>query len=156
DHNATNQAESEIIALADNTSPGDFAGQKTAGELLLRARMWSRALQEFQTVLSHDSGDEDAIAGAATAAFELGQYAEADEYLERLPRDKLSDPELMKMHEVSRSVVSLTPFGRGLSVEVRAKRTAQAIALAQARASDCERQNGGPSATHSSASSLQS
>ena len=145
DNNAMNQAEAEIIALADNTNPEDFGGQKTAANLLLRARMWSRALQEFQTVLSHDPRDEDALAGAATAAFQLAQYSQAEEYLQRLPREKLADPELARIHEISRSVLSLNPFAPGLSTDEKAKRTAKAIALAQARATACERQNGATS-----------
>jgi tetratricopeptide (TPR) repeat protein len=155
-NNAMNQAEAEIIALADNTSPEDFAGQKTAGNLLLRSRMWSRALQEFQTLLSHDPSDEDALAGAATAAFHLGQYSHAEEYLERLPREKLADPELTRMHEISRSVLSLNPFAPGLSTDEKAKRTAEAVVLAQARATTCERQNGGASSQGASRSALAS
>jgi tetratricopeptide (TPR) repeat protein len=156
DNNAMNQAEAEIIALADNTSPEDFEGQKTAGNLLLRARMWGRALQEFQTLLSHDPRDVDALAGAATAAFQLAQYAQAEEYLERLPREKLAEPELARMHEISRSVLFLNPFEPGLSTDEKAKRTAKAIALAQARATACERQNGGTSSPRVPASSLTS
>ena len=156
DNNAMNQAEAEIIALADNTNPEDFGGQKTAANLLLRARMWSRALQEFQTLLSHVPHDEDGLAGAATAAFQLGQYPEAEEYLQRLPREELADPELARMHEVSRSVLSLNPFEPGLSTDEKAKRTAKAIVLAEARATACERQNAGTSSPRVPASSLTS
>jgi tetratricopeptide (TPR) repeat protein len=156
DNNAMNQAEAEIITLADNTSPEDFAGQKTAGNLLLRARMWSRALQEFQTLLSHDSRDEDALAGAATAAFELARYSQAEEYLERLPREKLAEPELARIHEISRSVLSLNPFAPGLSTDEKAKRTAEAIAVAQARATACARQSGSTSSPAASTSALAS
>jgi tetratricopeptide (TPR) repeat protein len=156
DNDAMNQAEAEIIALADNTSPEDFGGQKTAANLLLRARMWSRALQEFQTLLSHDPHDEDGLAGAATAAFQLGQYAQAEEYLQRLPREKLADPELARMRGISRSVLFLNPFASGLSTDEKAKRTAEAIAVAQARANACERQNGSTPSPGASTSALAS
>src|ERR1700751_1216686 len=156
DNNAMKQAEAEIIALDDNTRPEDFAGQKIAGNLLLRARMWSRALQEFQTLLSHDPRDEDALAGAATAAFQLAQYSQAEEYLERLPRQRLADPDLARMHEISRSVLSLNPFAPGLSTDEKAKRAAEAIVVAQARAATCERQKGGPSSPGASTSVLTS
>ena len=156
DNNATNQAEAEIIALADNTNPEDFAGQETVGNLLLRARMWSRALQAFQTLLSHNPDDDGALAGSATAAFQLGQYSQAEEYLERLPREKLADLELARMHEISRSVLSLNPFAPGLSTNEKAQRTAKAIALAQARANVCERQKGGAPPPGASTSALAS
>ena len=155
-NNEMNQAEAEIVALADNTSPEDIPAQKAAGNLLLRTRMWSRALQEFQTVLSQDPDDEDALAGAATSAFELAQYAEADQYLERLPREKLASPELARMHEISRRVVYLNPFGRGLSTEEKAKRTSEAIALARSRAAACQLQSGGGSPGDSSKAALSS
>ncbi len=154
DNNAMNQAEAEIIALADNTSPEDFPGQKTAGNLLLRARMWSRALQEFQTLLSHDPHDEDALAGAATAAFQLDQYAQAEEYFERLPREKLAAPDLASMHQISKDVVTLNPFAPRLSTEEKVKRTAEALALAQARATACKSQQGKPPSVSSSTSAL--
>jgi hypothetical protein len=155
-NNAMNQAAAEIIALADNTSPEDIAGQKIAGSLLLRAQMWSRALQEFQTLLSHAPHDADALAGAATAAFQLGQYSQAGQYLNRLPREKLSTPDLAGMHEVSKAVVSLNPFAPGLSTDQKAKRTATAIAIAQARATACERQSDGAPSGRRPTSGLES
>ena len=155
-NDAMNQAEAEIIALADNTSGEDIPGQKIAGNLLLRARMWSRALQEFQTLLSHDPRDPDVLAGVATGAFELGQYSKADECLNRLPREKLSAPDLARMHEVSKAVVSLNPFAPGLSTDQEAKRTATAMALAQARATACERQSDGAPSGRRPTSGLES
>ena len=154
DNNAVNQAEAEIIALADNTSPEDFSGQKTAGNLLLRARMWGRALQEFQTLLSHDPHDEDGLAGAAKAAFQLDQYAQAEEYFERLPREKLAAPDLANMHQISKDVVTLNPFAPRLSTEEKVKRTAEALALAQARAAACKGQQGKPPSVSPSAPTL--
>src|SRR5579864_597989 len=154
DNHAMNQAEAEIIALADNTSTDDFSGQKAAGNLLLRAQMWSRALQEFQTLLSHEPRDEDALAGAAKAAFQLSQYSQAEEYFERLPREKLAMPDLAKMHEISRDVVALNPFVPRLSTEEKVKRTAEALALAQARARGCESQHGEAPSGLSSAPTL--
>jgi len=138
-NNAINQAESEIMELADNTNPEDISGQKVAGDLLLRAHIWSRALQQFQTLLTHDPHDEDALAGAATAAFQLGQYAEADEYFNRLSREKASTPDLAKMRQISGDVVSLNPYARDLSTDERAKRAAAAVSIAQARANACIR-----------------
>jgi thioredoxin-like negative regulator of GroEL len=154
DNNSMNQAEAEIIALADNTGPEDFAGQKTAGELLLRARMWGRALQMFQTLLSHDPHDEDALQGSAIAAFQLAQYSQADEYLERLPREALAKPELSRIHEISRNVLSLNPFEPGLSADEKAQRAAKALALAQTRSTACDRHKGSVSSPGTSASAL--
>ena len=141
-HNAIRQAEAEIIALGDNTSPEDIPGQLVAADMLLRARMWNRALQQYQALLKHDPHDPDVLAGAATAAFQLSQYSLAQQYFERLPRERLETADLAQMHEVSKSVVSLNPFAPGLSTNESAKRTAEALAIAVARATDCAKQHG--------------
>ena len=111
-------------------------------------------MQEFQTLLSHDPHDEDALAGAATAAFQLDQYAQAEEYFERLPREKLAAPDLASMHQISKDVVTLNPFAPGLSTEEKVKRTAKALALAQARATACKSQQGKQPSVSSSTPTL--
>jgi len=110
--------------------------------MLLRARMWNRALQQYQALLKHDPHDPDVLAGAATAAFQLSQYSLAQQYFERLPRERLEAADLAQMHEVSKSVVSLNPFAPGLSTNESAKRTAEALAIAVAHATDCAKQHG--------------
>ena len=152
---ATNQAESEVIALADNTSPDDVAEQKVAGSLLLRTRMWSRALQEFQTLLAHDPHDEDALAGAATAAFNLAQYSRAAEYFDRLPRERRAEPDLAAMYATSRDILTASPFLSGLTTDEKVKRTAIALERAEARANDCIRRSDGTPAAGAENSALQ-
>ncbi|MGA8145539.1 MAG: tetratricopeptide repeat protein [Candidatus Acidiferrales bacterium] len=139
---AMNQAEAEVIALADNTGPEDAAEQKVTGNLLLRAQMWNRALQQFQNMLTHDPRDQDALAGAGTAAFQLAQYSNAADYFDRLPRERRVQPDLVKTYEVSRDIGLSNPFLSGLSANERARRTAIAVETAQARASACVRQKG--------------
>jgi tetratricopeptide (TPR) repeat protein len=154
-NHAMNQAEAEIIALADNTAPDDIAGQKTAADLLLKAGMWPRALRAFQTVLSRDPRDPGALAGAATAAFQLGRYAEAQSYCDRLPRESLADPKLARIHDVSKNVALLNPFAPGLSGNEQAKRAAAAIQTALARTQDCARRNGVAASGNAPAAALQ-
>ena len=140
DNHAMSQAEAQIIELADNTVSDDINGQKIAGELLLKAGMWSRALQEFQTVLSRAPRDRDALPGAATAAFQLGRYLQAKQYFSRLPQEGLADPQLARKHEISRNVVLLNPFTPGLSSDEQAKRAAAAFQTALASAQGCAQQ----------------
>jgi Flp pilus assembly protein TadD len=142
DNHAMNQAEAEVIALADNTNPGDPSDQQIAGALLLRAHMWSRALQQFQSLLTHDLQDQDALAGAATAEFQLAQYSRATEYFDRLPSERRVQTDLAKMYGVSKDISLADPFLDGLSINEKARRTADALEKAQARATACARQNG--------------
>jgi Tfp pilus assembly protein PilF len=154
-NDAMNQAEAEVIALADNTSPDNPAEQKVAANLLLRAQMWRRALQQFQTILAHDPTDDDALAGAAITEFQLPQYSSAAQYFDRLPRERRLEPDLAKAYESTRDIVNSSPFLPGLSVDEKAKRTANALALAVANATACARQNSGVPSGGSSASALQ-
>jgi tetratricopeptide (TPR) repeat protein len=141
DNNSMNQAGAEMIALADNTSPENTGEQKIAGNLLLRARMWSPALQQFQKVLARDPHDQDALVGAGTAEFQLAQYSHASGYFDRLPRERRAQSDLARMYEASRDVVMNSPFVPGLSTIEKAKRTANAVDRANLRASACELQN---------------
>jgi tetratricopeptide (TPR) repeat protein len=132
----------DLIALAQEVPPGDIQRQKEAASLLLRAGVRPRALEEYQSILKSNPSDEDALAGAGTAGFELGQYARAVGYLDRLPRDRLSDPRIGSMLETSRQVESANPFLPGLPASEKAKRTVSALQRAQERISDCAHQHG--------------
>jgi tetratricopeptide (TPR) repeat protein len=137
DHGAANQAVAEIIQLVDNTSPGDIERLKIAGGLLSRARHWSRALSAFRSVLAADTTNADALMGAGAAAFELGQYSQAAEYLDRLPREQATDSKVAEMAEASRQVLARDPFVAGLPADRVARRAATALSLAQARLEEC-------------------
>src|ERR1700684_2013406 len=77
DRGLERQAVPEIIALADNTPANDAEHLRIVGNLLLKAKLWNRALSVFRSLLSTDNQEEDALLGAGTSAFELGQYANA-------------------------------------------------------------------------------
>jgi tetratricopeptide (TPR) repeat protein len=136
------QAEGEVIALADNTSPDNPAEQKIAANLLLRAQMWSRALQQFESLLAHDSHDDDSLAGAAICEFQLAQYSLALQYFDRLPRERRLQSDFAKPYETSRDVVISDPFLPGLSVNDKAERTANALTRAITNANACMQRTG--------------
>ncbi len=155
DNHAMNQAEAEVIALADNTSPGDPAGQQVAGALLLRAHMWTRALQQFQNLLALNPRDEDALGGAGTAEFQLAHYSRAADYFERLPNERRAQPDVAKMYGVSKDMSLANPFLDGLSINEKAKRAASALETAKARATACVGQAGEATSGIPSKSALQ-
>jgi tetratricopeptide (TPR) repeat protein len=62
DHGVVKQATPEVIALAENTPLGDSQRLKIVGELLLRARQWTRAQEVYRDVLAADRYDEEALA----------------------------------------------------------------------------------------------
>ena len=142
DRGAVSQAEPELIALADQVPVGDVPRLKTTGALLLRAGMWNRAQSEYRSVLNVNRHDDDALAGAGTAAFELGQYTQAAYYLERLSPEKRADPKLASMLQTAGEIQSANPLQTGISTTEKAKRTENAIRQAQSRAQDCAQSQG--------------
>lgn len=152
---AFRQVEGELIALADNTPPTDGERLKEVGALLLRVHLWSRALSVFQSALALDKQDSYALEGAGTAAFQLGNYSQALEYLDRLSPERRSEPVISGMLETSRLFFELDPFGPGLPHLEQAKRTAHALALAQSRLQDCAGKMGGWNALPSNSQDLQ-
>jgi tetratricopeptide (TPR) repeat protein len=139
---AVKQAAPEVIALEENIPAGDLARLKIVAQLLLRTQQWHRALDVYHTSLAADPNDEESLAGAAQAAFELGQYAMGMEYFARLSRERREQPDLVNRFDVTRQILAADPFVSGLSAEVRAQRAANALALAQTRAENCARQTG--------------
>src|ERR1700722_4202099 len=135
------QVEPELIAMADNVPVTDIARQKIAGELLLRGQLWDRTLTVFRSVLAADPDDPEGLAGAGTAAFHLSEFPQAVEYLSRLSREKLADPQIAGMLEPSRQVIADDPFLGGLSKEEKAARTVRILALAESRAEQCASQS---------------
>jgi tetratricopeptide (TPR) repeat protein len=136
------QAAPEVIALAQNTAADDAVRMKIVGQLLLRTQQWTRALEAYRTLLAADRSDEESAAGAAYAAFELGQYVTSMEYFDQLPRARREQPDLVNEFDLAGRILAVDPFLSGLSAEVRAQRAANALALAQTRAEACARQTG--------------
>lgn len=145
----------DLIALAQEVPPGDIQRQREAAALLLRAGLWPRALEEYQAVLKSDAHDEDALAGAGIASFQLGQYSQAIGSFERLSRERRSDPNINSMLETSRQVEAANPFLPGLPVSEKAKKTAEALERAERRASDCAHEHGESASAVPPASRLQ-
>jgi tetratricopeptide (TPR) repeat protein len=145
DHGAVTQAEPELITLADQVPPTDVTRLKETAALLLRAGMWDRALNEYRTLLNDDPQDENALAGAGTAAFQSARFSDTLHYLEKLPPASRADANLAAMLETAREVDDANPFEPGISTREKARRTVNAVRQAQSRLQACARsQNAAP------------
>jgi tetratricopeptide (TPR) repeat protein len=142
DRGEARQAVPEIIALADNTPPDDLERRKVVGNLLLRAKLWTRALEVFSPLVSVNNEDYEALLGAAISAFELGRYDLALDYFDRLPQQQRDAPDVVGLYQTARQIDSMNPFLTGLSREAKARRAADALSLAGKRLQDCARQKG--------------
>ncbi|HXW55152.1 MAG TPA: tetratricopeptide repeat protein [Candidatus Cybelea sp.] len=140
-----NQAQPEIMALAQDVPPGDTKLQKQAAALLLRVSLWDHALDEYRTILVAHKWDPEALAGAGTAAFEMGHYAEAIRYLEALPELKRTSLGVSADLDIARQAQAQDPFLPRLSPRERAERVARAMGQAQGLLETCASRAGGSS-----------
>ncbi|MGA7960321.1 MAG: tetratricopeptide repeat protein, partial [Candidatus Acidiferrales bacterium] len=132
----------EVIALEENTPPGDLQRLKIVGQLLLRTQQWTRAQELYRNLLAADHYDEEALTGAAKTAFELGQYSEALQYFNRLPRERIGAADIAGPYDMSRRVLAADPFRSGLPAKEKAQRATDALTLAQTRLQNCARDGG--------------
>jgi tetratricopeptide (TPR) repeat protein len=142
DHGLQQQAVPEIIALADSTPANDTEQLRVVGILLLRAKLWTRALEVFRTILSANASDEDALLGAATSAFNLGQYGAALDYFDRRPEKEGDASGVAEMYKTAQQINEMNAFLPGLSREAKARRAANDLFLATARLQQCAGQVG--------------
>jgi tetratricopeptide (TPR) repeat protein len=139
---AINQATPAVIDLAENTPDGDAARLKVVAQLLLGTRQWNRAQQVYRSLLNINRYDEEALAGAGRAAFELGEFAVAQEDFNRLSPARRGQPDIAPYYEVAHRVLALSPYLTGLSPQVKAQRAENALSMARAGAQGCARQAG--------------
>jgi len=147
------QAEPDLIALAQDVPLRDVTSEKLAGDLLLRAGLWSRALAEFRSVLATDRRDPEALAGAGRAAFELGDYAEAVNYFNRMPRDQRDAADTSPMLQTAEQAQEMNALRPGLPASQQARRAAKALSVANARVLACAQQRGETLSTTAASSS---
>jgi predicted Zn-dependent protease len=136
------QAEPDLIALAQEVPFRDTKSGQIAGNLLLRAGLWSRALTEFRAILATDRRDPDALAGAGRAAFETGQYPQAVGYLMRLPREKREAADVSQVLQTAGQAESMNALRPGVPASEQARRAEKALSVANARLSACAKQRG--------------
>jgi predicted Zn-dependent protease len=136
DHSRNAEALAETMEFAANLPP-DPALHIQAGELFLSQKSYDHALEQFQEVLRMEPRNAAALAGAGRAAFETGDYASAERYLERASRAAPGDSSSAQLLALARSILSLDPEAPGLSAEARAARAVHVFTLAQARLAAC-------------------
>jgi len=137
-----NDAQPEIIRLAQEVPASDLKRQKVTGEFFLSAQMWEKALIQFDSVLKFDPRDEEALARAGTAAFRLGRYADALHDFDKLSPEKKVEPQIGGIVRDTRAVVVADPWMNGISPAERARRTSAAVQQAASRAEDCAHRHG--------------
>jgi len=130
------QAQSELIALAANL--GDDADQQAmVGNLFIQAGDDRDALAAYRVSLKTSPDNAAALSGAGRAAFELGQYRLAKQYLESARAADPNDAEIAARLETASLVMQLDPFRRRISVAERDRIVMDTFASASQRLASC-------------------
>ncbi len=133
---ANEQAQAELIALAANLGD-DPVQQVRAGDLFLRVQDYEHALASFRMALKSGRRNEAALAGAGSAAFQLGQYAVAYKYLESALAESPADAQSAALLKTTELVMRMDPFQRGISAAHRNKIVTADFATAGERLKSC-------------------
>ena len=126
------RALSESLLLAGEID-NDAASHVKVGILLHRAGDHARGLQQFEAALQLAPRDEEALARAGEAAFEIGEYALANRYLSRV-RGSERSAALLPVVEL---VLSLDPLRPGLALRERHRRLERTATLLASETTRC-------------------
>lgn len=134
-------AEADLIALSSNLPQAADTSVRVA-KLFAAAGDIDRSLQFYKEAAKLAPSSVDALAGAGNAAFELGDYALARQYLARAAILSPSDKTLAQNSRIAEAVLTMDPLQRGLSAPERARRTVAAWKQAISTIGSCARQRG--------------
>jgi tetratricopeptide (TPR) repeat protein len=130
------QAQSELIALAENAGP-DPVQQERIGDLFLRTEDYEHALGAYNAALKSNRHQAAPLAGAGYAAFELGRYQLAQHYLQSAISANPNDPESAERLKTAQLVLQLDPFRRQIPAAERNRIVMEAFAAAGRRLRSC-------------------
>ena len=144
--NDTSIADAELIALISEIPQHGAELHAQAGDLFLRIGDAKHALSEYRSALTVKHPSANSVRGAGLAAYQLGEYQEAERYLERAHRLRTSDADVTSALVLSRLVISADPYLRGLSDAERRARTQRDFAQAFFRLQECAKKSANVSA----------
>jgi tetratricopeptide (TPR) repeat protein len=145
------QAQAELLNLSA-TLPADENLRLHLGQLFAGAQDYEHALSEYRLALLHHRNNPAALAGAGEAAFHLGRYRAAEDYLSGASSAGATDDQVTQMGGIARLVLQSDPYERGLSDRQRERRTRAAFYQAGMRLDDCAAAVGGDNLPSSSSS----
>jgi len=132
------RAQSELIALTDDL-PADSGLMTDVAGMLIDTGGDRRALVLLDRALALDPDNSTAAQLAGGIAFRQADYALARRYLlDAAKGDSALDPRAQEMLDVSREVLALDPYARGIRAAERARRATRALDVARERLVRCE------------------
>lgn len=132
-HDQTSRALAELLAMAADL-PDDAAAHVRVGQLLARAGDAREALNQFERALRLAPADRPALAGAGTAAFALGQFLRARDYLRRVPG---AIDDVARTRDIADLVLTADPLARRIGSAERRRRFSAALDYLDQRLKTC-------------------
>jgi tetratricopeptide (TPR) repeat protein len=134
-------AESELITLVQ-TLPADPALHIEAAGLFMEIQDYDQAFSVYEAILKRDPHEQAALAGAGQAAFQLGRYRTAEQFLAQAVQASPADHVSQQSLQTANLVLSVDPFRRHLSDADRNRRLVNAFTSAGERLQNCAKTNG--------------
>lgn len=132
-HANPGQGVAELMTMSADL-PDDASSRLEVARLFEQAGDHAHALDQFEQVLRIAPNDADALVGAGTSAFELGDFARARGYLRRAPTDV---PDVARTLSVVEYVLSNDPLANHIGALERRRRLLANIAYARQRLTVC-------------------
>lgn len=130
------QAQSELISLAAEVGD-DPTQQLLLGHYFLQVQDSGHALAAFRLALKADPHNPDALAGAGTAAFKMGDYGIAARYLSAAQQQDRGNHALAAQLETVEQVRHLDPFRGQISTAEQARAVLDSFAVAGQALQSC-------------------
>lgn len=142
-NNGKAQAQPELLTLAQE-EPNDPGVQVKIADLFAQAGDFEDALQESRKVLRLEPENPAALAIAGAAAFHLGRYSTAEDYLRKALERERNNQEAVALLEKVRLIASANPYQRGFTLRERNRRVIEAFTAAGERLQSCAQQRKEP------------
>ena len=149
------QAEAELISVAA-TLPPELNLKIRVAQQFAQLGKYERALPMYESALQLDRNSSVALEGAGTAAFQLGRYRVAEEYLRRAVAADPQDVAGKDLLDTSTLLLQMDPYVRHLPARERIRRLTTAFDLARQRLDACMSARRSESTTNASLATLKS
>ncbi|MDE3180196.1 MAG: tetratricopeptide repeat protein [Acidobacteriota bacterium] len=136
DHNHRTEALAELLVLSNET-PDSAPLRTEVAALFLKAQDYDVALEQFRHSLRLSRRQAAAWAGAGKAAFMMGNYEAARDYLGRALIENSKDKESASLLSTANQVIAIDPFNRRVPASTRRGRAIEAFGVALARLEAC-------------------
>lgn len=131
------QADAELIDLAAESVAGNAAEQVQLGQMFTNVGDYQRALSAFEAAIRRERHNEQALAGAGEAAYQLGMFPTAEGYFARAHALAPENTQVADRLNMAQIVLHWDPFRQQVSIAQRRRIALEAFAVSGDRLKSC-------------------